>query len=170
MTKLPFLPSWKCPALMGVSCKSQIIKQRTMEEEEEVERLPRLGQRAPPQLLALHVKFSKCRSAPIMQGFRSASWCAFKFAELRRRDLQSLSLNGEPISLPLLLSVCGFKVSHFHLNWHELGSVAAGCRDQRQLLPKTSLLGYPIVGRISRSYFNIWQFCRMRNNSSWFAT
>ena len=80
-------------------------------------------------VVALHVKFSKCRSAPIMQGFRSA----FKFAELRRRDLQSLSSEQRAhLPLPLLLlSVCGFKVRHFHLNWRELDSIGATARDQR---------------------------------------
>ena len=53
-----------------------------------------------------------------------ASFPFGKVAELKR-DLQSLSLKKERTHLPPFartIRVCGFKVRHFHLNWHELGS------------------------------------------------
>ena len=88
--------------------------------------------------VTLHVKFSKCRSAPIMQRFPLSSLICIQIcrAEERRPSKFVLWTASPSPSLPLLLSVCGFKVRHFHLNWRELGSVAARCMDQRQLLPK----------------------------------
>ena len=53
-----------------------------------------------------------------------ASFPFGKVAELKR-DLQSLSLKNERTHLTPFartIRVCGFKVRHFHLNWHELGS------------------------------------------------
>ena len=116
--------------------------------------------------VALHVKFSKCRSAPIMRRFPLSSLICIQICRAEERgDLQRSSFEQRAHLPRVAPPKCVWVQSQAFP--FELARIGQRSREVQRSAAVASenllVLATQPNERISRSYFNILQFCRLRN-------